>query len=137
MTSVMIVENTSKPLRSAKKLLSSINFDIPFVTGNGFEAIEKYEIIKPDLLILDLNLSKSDGLSVLKEIKKKHLESRIIVLSTLEDAKLFDECMKSGAISCIKIPYNMKEFVDFVTNLGKTPVTNSTVAPILKDEQIC
>ena len=71
MTNVMIVENSEKPRLSAKNLLSSINYEIVFQTSNGYEAIEKYALMKPDLLLLDLNLSKHDGLSVLKEIKKK------------------------------------------------------------------
>ena len=136
MPSVMIVENTSKPLRSTKKLLSSINFDISFVTGNGFEAIEKYDVIKPDLLILDLKLSKNDGPSVLKEIKKKHPESQIIIVSTISDSQVYEECINQGARTCLTVPFNMKEFVSLVTNLGDAPQTKSKVAPVLRDEQI-
>jgi CheY-like chemotaxis protein len=51
MSGVMIVENSDKPLWLVKKLLSSINYDIAFETDNGFEAVEKYDIVKPDLLI--------------------------------------------------------------------------------------
>jgi len=72
MARVMIVENPEKPFWVARKLLSAINHEIVFETGNGYEAIEKYNIIKPDLLLLDLILSKNDGLSVLKEIKKSY-----------------------------------------------------------------
>ena len=60
MTSVMIVENSEKPCQSVKKLLSSINYEIVFLTSNGYEAIEKYGIVKPDLLLLDITLSKHD-----------------------------------------------------------------------------
>ena len=45
MVKVMIVENPEKPCFSAKNLLSSINYDVVFETGNGYEAIEKYGIL--------------------------------------------------------------------------------------------
>ncbi len=80
MARVMIVENSEKPCLSAKQLLSSINYEIVYETSNGFEAIEKYGLVKPDLLLLDLDLSKYDGVSVLNEIKKKHPEAKICPL---------------------------------------------------------
>ena len=66
----MIVENSEKPWISIKKLLALINYEIGFETSNGYEAIEKYSALKHDLLLLDVTLSKFDGLGVLKEIKK-------------------------------------------------------------------
>ena len=84
MPGVMIVENSDKPLWLVKKLLSSINYEVTFETYNGFEAVEKYPIIQPDLVISDLTLSKSDGLNVLKEIKKNHPDSIVIIVSSLQ-----------------------------------------------------
>ncbi len=133
MASVMIVENPKKPCRSAKKLLSAINYEIVFETSNGYEAIEKYGIVKPDLLLLDLDLSKYDGVSVLKEIKKNHPDSKIIIITLHSNTKLLDECHKSGACACITIPYNLKDFVTLVTNVCNSPQTKPKVTPIIID----
>ena len=131
MTNVMIVENSEKPCLSAKNLLSSINYEIVFQTSNGYEAIEKYALMKPDLLLLDLNLSKHDGLSVLKEIKKNHPESKIIILTLLDDTKLLDECYNLGATTCITIPYKLKDFVTLVTSVGDSLIPTPKVAPVI------
>ena len=133
MARVMIVENSEKPCWSAKKLLSSINYEIVFETGNGYEAIEKYGIVKPDLLLLDLVLSKYDGVNVLKEIKKNHPESKIIIITLHSNPKLLDECNKSGANACITIPYNLKDFVTFVTTICNAPQIMPKVAPVIVD----
>ncbi len=129
----MIVENSEKPCQSAKILLSSINYEIVFQTSNGYEAIEQYGIVKPDLLLLDITLSKHDGLSVLKEIKKNHPESKIIILTLNSNTKLLDECNKSGANACITIPYILKDFVSLVTNVCNSPQTKPKVTPIIID----
>lgn len=131
MTSVMIVENSEKPCQSAKRLLSSINYEIVFQTSNGYEAIEKYDIVKPDLLLLDLTLSKHDGLSVLKEIKKNHPDSKIIITTLLPNKDLLEECAKSGADACITIPYKLKDFVILVTSVCNSPKTKPKVAPVI------
>ncbi len=127
----MIVENSKNPWRSAKKLLSSINYEIVFTTSNGYEAIEKYDTVKPDLLLLDLALSKYDGVSVLREIKKNHPESKIIIITLPADTKLLDECYNLGAITCVIVPYKLKDFVTLVTSVGDSPKPTPKVAPVI------
>ncbi|WP_148410333.1 response regulator transcription factor [Murimonas intestini] len=48
---------------------------------DGEEALDMYEINDYDLMILDLNLPKKDGMEVLETIRKKNGEFRILVLS--------------------------------------------------------
>ena len=127
----MIVENSEKPCQSAKILLSSINYEIVFQTSNGYEAIEQYGIVKPDLLLLDITLSKHDGLSVLKEIKKNYPESKIIITTLLPDKDLLKECIESGANACITIPYKLKDFVILVTSVCNSSKTKPKVAPVI------
>ena len=133
MVSVMVVENSKRPLWSAKNLLTSINYEIVFQTSNGFEAIEKFPAIKPDLVLLDTSLSKSDGMNVIKEITKNHPDSKIIVLTLLSDEKLITECKKLGAKDCITIPYKLKEFITLVTRVANSSQSKSKVAPVLLD----
>ena len=134
MTRVMVVENTEKPLWLAKKLLSAINYEIVFETGNGFEAIEKYDIIKPDLVLLDLYPSQNDGLHIIQEIKIKHSEARIIVLTRNSNPKIIDNCLHSGALQCIAIPFNMKDFVTLLSGIEKLPKVKSEERPLIIEE---
>jgi len=131
MVKVMIVENPTKPWVSVKKLLSSINYEIVFETSNGFEAIEKYKIINPDLILLDTVLSQNDGLTVLKEIKKNYPESKIIIITLHADKKFLDECHNLGAEACFTIPYKLKDFVTFVTSVCDSSKTTSKVTPVI------
>lgn len=55
---------------------------------NGEEAIDRYGLNDYDLMILDLNLPKLDGMEVLRRIRKEDADFRILILSarnTLED----------------------------------------------------
>lgn len=133
MVKVMIVENSSKPWVSMKMLLSSINYDIVYQTSNGYEAIEKFKVTNPDILLLDLVLSKGDGKSVLQEIKKNYPQSKIIIITLQSDKNLIDECYNLGAEACFTIPYKMKDFVNFITKLSDSSKATSEIAPIIFD----
>ena len=136
MTRVMIVENAEKPLWLVKKLLTSINYEICYETRNGFEAIENYDIIKPDLVLLDFKPSKNDGISVLKQIKKNHPESRIIMLTTQSNPKIFEDYLNEGALSCISIPFKMKEFVSLLARIDQIPKIKTPLNPITIEEPL-
>ena len=70
---------------------------------------------------------------MLKEIKKNHPESKIIIITLLADTKLLDECHNSGAIACITIPYKLKDFVTLVTSVGDSLKTPHKVAPVITE----
>jgi len=74
---------------------------------------------------------QSDGLSVLKEIKKSHPESKIIIVTLLPDPKLLEDCIKLGAHACVTIPYRMKDFVNLVTDVCNLPIEKSKTAPVI------
>ena len=134
MPRIMIVENSCKPLWFAKKLLSSLNFEIVFETGNGYEAIEKYELIKPDFIILDLKLTKNEGQNVLKEIKKINSQAKIIVITSSCDEKQFNESLDNGALAVLKIPFKVQEFLTLVTHKDLKYEQDSFVSPVILDD---
>lgn len=49
--------------------------------SNGKEAIELYELYKPSILLLDINMPYKDGLSALKEIRQKDLKTPVIIMT--------------------------------------------------------
>jgi len=133
MSRVMIVENSEKPCISVKKLLALINYEIVFETSNGYEAIEKYGVLKPDLLLLDITVLQFDVLGVLKEIKKNHPDSKVIIVTLHPDKNLYEECGISGADACITLPYKLKDFVSLVTSLCRSRPVQARVAPVIVD----
>jgi len=60
-----------------------------YSVSNGEEALSEYEKHKPDVLLLDINMPKINGLEVAKKIRQKDKVSRIIILTAhLEQDKL-------------------------------------------------
>ena len=57
------------------------NINVIGEVGDGEECIDAIAKLKPDVVILDINMPKMDGLTVLKSIKSKNYSCKIIVLT--------------------------------------------------------
>jgi len=87
-------------VRQGLKLLLSQDPDLEVVgeAGNGREAIEKAEQLKPDVVLMDLLMPVMDGLTAIGELRERLPEVEVIALtSVLEDASVV-QAIKSGAI---------------------------------------
>jgi DNA-binding NarL/FixJ family response regulator len=73
------------------------DFKICDHAASGKELLTKLPIIKPDILILDLNLSDMDGISILHEIRKTNRTLRVIILTMYQDEYLIESARKAGA----------------------------------------
>ncbi len=78
---------------------------------DGLEAIRCVEKTKPDLLLLDLNMPKMDGLSVIKDVKSRFPSVKIVVLTMHRKEEFILEtfqygvdgyCLKSDSLTELK-----------------------------------
>ena len=73
---------------------------------NGVEALEKIEQLDPDLLTLDVQMPDMDGIQVLREIKRRRLRPKAIMVSSLtsEGAQVTTDALMEGAFDFILKP---------------------------------
>ncbi len=86
-------------------------------TYDGEEALEYLEINKYDLLILDLNMPKVDGITVLKTLRGTDTELKVLILSArseIEDKVLGLDC---GANDYLSKPFDFEELTARIRNL--------------------
>lgn len=88
------------------------------------EMLEKYNGI-PDLIVLDVNMPKKDGINCLQEIRsvRRFDQIPIVMLSTSSEDRLVEKAFLAGASYFIKKPDNfpaLKDMVRFCTTLPGT-----------------
>jgi len=102
--SILIVDDTTLMRNVLKMFLHGLGFNDCIEADNGSTAVIKYVTSHPDLVIMDLNMPKSNGLEVLKKIIHIDPEAKIIICSASGNSKVIKTAMALGAIDYIVKP---------------------------------
>ncbi len=73
------------------------DFEIIGEASNGDEALQKLEILEPDILISDLEMPEKDGLSLIQILNDKKTKIKIIVFTVFDTDERIISAIKSGA----------------------------------------
>ncbi len=93
--------------------LSLEGFEVETV-GDGVQAVQMLNSKKFDLVLLDVHMPVMDGLEVLKFIREKNLNVRLIMLTGDGDPRTISECVKYGATDYLTKPYNYHELIEAI-----------------------
>ena len=89
--------------------------------SNGEEALIKIGRYHPDVAILDVWLSKLDGIGVLRNCKSLHfgddLPPAFIIVSMVSNQSIFMEAARAGADLCLLKPYNVESLCQHIQSL--------------------
>jgi DNA-binding NarL/FixJ family response regulator len=87
--------------RTGVKTSLSIRKDIQMVAEaeNGMQLLNLLKHIKPDVILLDIQMPIMDGYATLPEIKKIYPDMKVIMLSMINDASMITRMMEIGANS--------------------------------------
>lgn len=95
---VMLVENHSMVRQGLKQLIELEN-DIKVVVeaADGIQAADYYQIKKPDIVLMDINIPKKNGLQALELIKQRDPNAKIIMLTFHQDKEYLFQSLELGA----------------------------------------
>ncbi len=102
MACILIVEDNKNINRAYKIILEKEGHQVT-VAFDGKEALKQAELVKPELILLDLQMPKMGGLEFLQkyDLAKKHSDVQVIILSNLDGNKEIDEALDLGAYKYI------------------------------------
>jgi two-component system, NtrC family, response regulator AtoC len=107
---ILIVDDEAPMRKNISDLLSPLGYLI-LEAGDGETALQKFSQDKPHVAILDINIPKKDGLSVLKEIKKISADVPVIIFTAYGTSERAIEAMKLGAFDYLEKPFELDEFI--------------------------
>lgn len=107
---ILIAEDSSFMRNVLKDILSEQGHDL-IEAANGKETLEKYDVEKPDLVLLDIIMPEVDGMEVLRKIGRT---AKIVVISAVGQEKMIEEAKKLGALDYIVKPFDNDKVLEAV-----------------------
>jgi len=105
MTKVLVVDDAEFLRVRITKMLVGEGYEVN-EAENGAKALELYQQIKPDVVLMDITMPEMDGLTALKSIKAIDSNARIIMLTALGQESVVMEAVKAGAKDFVVKPYD-------------------------------
>ena len=87
--------------------------------GSGEEGLKLFDTEKFDVVLLDINLPKLNGVEILKRLKQKSPGTEVIMITGYGDIKSAVESMKQGARDYITKPFKLDEIMALVKQAVK------------------
>ncbi len=105
MTKILIIEDDHSMRSLLKTLLEIENFQVSVLDINGGDLIAQIISADPDVILMDVNLKSTDGLTILREMRGNPSQKKNyrVIMTSGEDRK--QECLLAGADDFLLKPY--------------------------------
>jgi len=135
--------------RAGVKTALSTKKDIKIIAeaDNGMHLINMLKLVKPDVILLDIQMPVMDGISALPEIKKNWPNIKVIMLTMMDDHSMITKLMELGANSylsktsdseiiyeAIKTCYEQEYYFNTLTN--KALLTNLKIKNTITPQKV-
>lgn len=101
---ILICDDSRSIRMLTTQCLSDIGYQVIGEACNGIEAIDQYQALSPDAVLLDLVMPEMDGKTALERILALDPQANIIVLSSLGKENDVETCLRSGAKGFLQKP---------------------------------
>ncbi len=109
----MIVDDESDVREFARNFFRKRGIEV-FVAANGADALSIVTAERPELVLLDIRMDAMNGLEMLREMRRVHDQTRVIMVSGLEDEKIVEEVKGLGVTNFIHKPLILDELEKIV-----------------------
>jgi two-component system nitrate/nitrite response regulator NarL len=94
---VLLIDDHALVRKGLEALLQSRNIEVAASVGSGQEGIDEASKIKPDVILLDINMPGMNGLETLKELRQKKIESPVLMLTMSREEADLRAALQNGA----------------------------------------
>ncbi len=103
---ILVVDDAAFMRLVLKDILKNLGYSNILEASDGLMAVEQYKKFRPDLVTMDVNMPKMDGIQALKQIIKINPMAKIIMVTAVEQRYIVQEAIRNGAKDYIVKPFD-------------------------------
>ena len=107
---VLIAEDEALIRMDLAEMLREEGYDVVGEAGDGQEAVELAESLRPDLVIMDVKMPRRDGIDAAAEIATKRI-APILILTAFSQRELVEKARDAGAMAYLVKPFSITDLV--------------------------
>ena len=111
---ILICDDAAFMRMMIKDILSKNGYNVAGEAENGAKAVEKYNELKPDLVLMDITMPEMDGIQALKKIKESDPSALVIMCSAMGQQDMVIESIQAGAKDFIVKPFQADRVIEAV-----------------------
>jgi DNA-binding NarL/FixJ family response regulator len=116
---VLICDDDSALRFLVREMLSlSTAVQVVAEAGDGIEALEQLRLHQPDVVLLDLNMPRQDGMETLPLLRGEFPATRVVVLSAIDDGLVGAKVLALGADRYVQKGVDPDTLIAIVEELG-------------------
>lgn len=117
---VLIADDIQATRHSTGLMLNLLpNTKIVATAADGQEAIKLVRKYQPDLVIMDINMPRLDGLSALCEMRQEQPKLKCLIISSERDEVTLKRAKEAGAFDFLVKPFTSDELLEVITRVNK------------------
>ena len=109
-TRVLIAEDEALIRLDLKEMLQEEGYSVVAEVGDGRQAVDQARELRPDLVILDIQMPELDGLSAAEQIASARI-APVIVLTAFSQRELVERARDAGAMAYLVKPFSKNDLV--------------------------
>lgn len=117
---VLIVDDVSETRENVRKLLQfETDIEVVGAARTGKEAVQLTFEIKPDVILMDINMPDMDGITATETIRQRDQAVQIVILSVQGDPNYMRRAMLAGARDFLTKPPMADELISAIRRAGQ------------------
>lgn len=132
---VLLVDDHSLFLEGLRNLLESEGVQVVGSAGDGFNALAQARRLRPDVILMDIQMPRCDGVMATRLIKSELPDCKIVMLTMSDDEQDLFDAVKSGASGYLLKRLDADDFFRYLTELnsGHAPFSPGLADKILRE----
>lgn len=115
---LLVVDSSSLIRQVMIDSLEDFGYSVVGQAGDPTEALQQYQLLKPDVVIMNLIMVNNIAIDLIAQIKNSNPNTKIIICTSYEEQSLIMKALKAGATGFLSKPFDINEFQRLIQQIS-------------------